>query len=92
MRILAATGATSSNRRSVTAATTGALAILAALLGTAMAYAVLVAFYRSDLHRLTHPPFANLLTIAVILPLAAIGAGWLLAGREPPAIARRPLE
>ena len=57
-----------------------------------MAYAVLVAFYRSDLHRLTRPPFANLLTIAVILPLAAIGAGWLLAGREPPAIARRPLE
>ena len=31
--------------------------------------------------------------VAVVgVPLAATAAGWLLAGREPPAIARRVIE
>jgi hypothetical protein len=30
--------------------------------------------------------------MTVGLPLAATTGGWLLAGREPPAIARQPLE
>jgi hypothetical protein len=30
--------------------------------------------------------------IIVGLPVAAIVGGWLLAGREPPAVARQPLE
>jgi hypothetical protein len=34
----------------------------------------------------------NLIVILAGLPAIAIAAGWLLAGREPPAIARRPLE
>jgi len=92
LRVLTATGATSTTRRTLTASTTGALAMLAALLGTAESYLALVAFYRSNLHALAHPPVANLVVIVVGLPVAAVTAGWLLAGREPPAIARRPIE
>lgn len=92
LRILAATGATSRIRRTLTGATTGALALLAALLGTSEAYLALLAFYRSDLHVLRHPPLADLVVIVIGLPLAAFTAGWLLAGREPVAIGRRPLD
>jgi hypothetical protein len=30
--------------------------------------------------------------ILVGMPLAALTAGWLLGGREPPAIGRQPIE
>ena len=92
LRVLTATGATSTTRRLLTATTSGALALLAAVLGLGMAYLVLVTFYRSDLSMLAHPPVADLLLLSVGLPVAAFAAGWLLAGREPNAVARRPLE
>jgi hypothetical protein len=41
---------------------------------------------------LSNIPFTNLLLILVGMPLAAIVVGWTLAGREPDAIARQPLE
>jgi putative ABC transport system permease protein len=37
-------------------------------------------------------PVADLGVIVIGLPLAAAAGGWLLAGREPRAIARRPLD
>ena len=92
LRILTAAGATATARRAVTGATAGALALLGAVLGTAGAYLALVAWHRSDLADLGHPPVANLVTIIIGLPLLAVIGGWLLAGREPPAIARRPLD
>jgi len=92
LRTLTATGAGSGTRRTLTSATAGALALLGALLGTAGAYLALVAWYRRDLHPLTHVPVVDLAVILGGLPLAATVAGWLLAGREPPAIARQPLE
>src|SRR5438445_8786558 len=92
LRTLASTGATSTTRRTLTGATAGALALLGALLGTGGAYLALVAWHRSDLHPLTQVPFLDLATIIVGLPLIAITAGWLLAGREPPTIAHQPLE
>jgi putative ABC transport system permease protein len=92
LRTLAATGATSTTRRTLTAATAGALALLGALLGTGGAYLALIAWHRSDLHPLTQVPFLDLAAIIVGLPLIAITAGWLLAGREPPTIAHQPLE
>jgi putative ABC transport system permease protein len=92
LRILAATGASSTTRRALTAATAGALALLGAAVGTAGAYVALVAWHRSDLSPLGRVPLANLIVIVVGLPLIATAAGWLLAGRQPPAIARRPLE
>jgi putative ABC transport system permease protein len=92
LRTLSATGASSATRRTLTAATAGALALLGALLGTGGAYAALVAWHRNDLHPLTRVPVVNLVIIVVLLPFIAASVGWLLAGREPPAIGRQPLE
>src|SRR6266540_2373140 len=92
LRTLTATGATSGIRRTLTAATAGALALLGALLGVAGAYVLLVATYYDDLGYLSHVPFLYLALAVVGVPLAATAAGWLLAGREPPAIARTVIE
>jgi putative ABC transport system permease protein len=37
-------------------------------------------------------PLSDVLILLVGLPLVAAVAGWLLAGREPPLIARQPIE
>jgi putative ABC transport system permease protein len=92
LRTLTATGATSRIRRTLTGATAGALALLGALLGVAGAYVLLVATYHDDLGYLSHVPVLYLAFAVVGLPLAAAAAGWLLAGREPPAIARAVIE
>ncbi len=92
LRTLTATGASSTTRRNVTAATAGALALLGAVLGAAGAYAALLAWHRSDLSPLANVPVGNLIVILVGLPLIASVGGWLLAGREPPTINRKPLE
>jgi len=92
LRTLAVTGASSTTRRTLTGATAGALALLGALLGTAVAYLALIAWHRSDLGTLSSVPVASLLVIVIGLPLAATAGGWLLAGREPPTIARQPIE
>ena len=92
LRTLTATGATSRIRRTLTGATAGALALLGALLGVAGAYVVLTATYYDDLGYLRHLPLLYLALVVVGVPLAATGAGWLLAGREPPAIARAVIE
>ena len=92
LRTLAAAGASSTTRRTLTGATAGALALLGAVLGTAGAYAALLAWHRSDLSPLGHVPVANLIVILVGLPVIATAAGWLLAGAEPPAMARQPLD
>jgi putative ABC transport system permease protein len=92
LRTLAATGATSTARRTLTGTTAGTLALLGALLGTATAYLALIAWHRSDLHPLTRVPYGNLVTIVVVLPALAFIAGWLLAGREPGELGRRPVE
>jgi putative ABC transport system permease protein len=41
---------------------------------------------------LANVPVKNLLVILVGMPLVATIAGWLFAGREPSAVARRPME
>jgi putative ABC transport system permease protein len=92
LRTLAATGATGSIRRSLTAFTAGALALLGALLGGAGAYLVMAALYSSDIRELSQIPVMQLAVIVLGAPLAAAAAGWLLAGREPAAIARQAIE
>jgi putative ABC transport system permease protein len=92
LRTLTATGATSRTRRTLTGATAGALALLGALLGVAGAYLVLAATYLDDLGYLSRIPVLSLVLIVVGVPLTATAAGWLLAGREPPAIARPAFE
>ena len=56
LRILAATGASTTTRRALTATTAGALALLGAAIGTAAAYAALLAWNRSNLTPLEHVP------------------------------------
>jgi putative ABC transport system permease protein len=92
LRTLTATGATARIRRTLTAATAGALAFLGALLGLAGAYVVLTAMFYDDLGYLSDVPFLYLALAVFGVPLAATAAGWLLAGREPPAIARSAIE
>jgi putative ABC transport system permease protein len=92
LRTLTATGASSTTRRTLTGATCGALALLGALLGTAGAYAALLAWHRSDLNPLGRVPAIDLVIILMGLPVIATAAGWLLSGREPPAINRRPID
>ena len=92
LRTLTATGATSRIRRTLTAATAGALALLGALLGLAGAYLALAATYHDDFGYLTRIPVLSLVFIVFGIPLIATAAGWLLAGREPPAIARPAIQ
>jgi putative ABC transport system permease protein len=92
LRTLTATGAGSTVRRTLTAVTAGALALLGVILGTVGAYIALIAWYRDDIGTLSRVPILYLVTVTVGLPLTAALAGWLLAGREPPAIARHALE
>jgi putative ABC transport system permease protein len=96
LRTLTATGASVWTRRTLTAVTAAALALAGAVLGTAAAYLGAAAFSLDNpldgLGELGSVPTGNLLVILVGLPVIAAVAGWLLAGREPPAISRQPLE
>jgi putative ABC transport system permease protein len=96
LRTLSATGAGSAARRTITAATAGALAFTGAVVGIVGGYLAAIGFFRSNsldgLSSLTSIPVTNLLVILVGMPLAATVLGWLLAGRDPGGIARQPLE
>jgi putative ABC transport system permease protein len=93
LRTLTATGASGRTRRMITAATAGALALLGALLGTVTAVLSGLAWARSSLSTtFGNVPGLDMLVILAGLPVIAAVGGWLLAGRQPPAIARQPLE
>jgi len=92
LRTLTATGATGRIRRTLTGATAGALALLGALLGVAGAYLTLIATYHDDLGYLRDVPALHLVLLVLGVPLTAGTAGWLLAGREPPSIARTVID
>jgi putative ABC transport system permease protein len=85
LRTLTATGATRRTRRALTATTAAALAGLGVALAMAGAGLVLSVGY---LHGPVNVPVAHLLLIALGTPIVAAGAGWLLAGGEPPAVSR----
>ena len=84
LRTLTATGATRRTRRTLTAATTGALALLGAILGGAAAYLALGPGRLDELESLARVPLLHLAAIAIGAPACAALAGWLLGGREPP--------
>jgi putative ABC transport system permease protein len=92
LQTLTAAGATSTTRRTLSAATAGALALLGAVLGMAGAYLALIAGYLDDLERLSPVPVVYLGLILVGLPLIAAASGWLLAGREPTTLGGRALD
>jgi putative ABC transport system permease protein len=92
LRTLTAAGATSRIRRTLTATTAGALALLGAILAVAGAYVVMLALYHDDLGYLSDVPVLYLALAVAGVPLVAAAAGWLVAGREPPAVARTIME
>jgi putative ABC transport system permease protein len=91
VRTLTAIGAASTTRRTLTATTAGTLALLGALLGSGAAYLALAAGHRSDISVLSQVPVLDLAITIVGVPVAAALAGWILAGRRPPAT-RQPLD
>jgi putative ABC transport system permease protein len=93
LRTLTAAGASRWTRRTIVGATAGAIGLLGAVLGTAAAAIVAVAWAKTSLSATFGGiPAIDLLLVLVGLPAVAAAGGWLLAGREPSAIARQPLE
>ena len=96
LRTLAATGASSWARRTITGVTAGALALAGAVLGTVAAYAAVIGYSWDNsldgLSELANVPVRNLLVILVGMPLVAAIGGWLLAGRQPDTMTRQPIE
>jgi putative ABC transport system permease protein len=88
LRILTATGATTTVRRRLTAATTATLAVLGVVIGVAGAYLVLAGAFANDLGRFLPVPTADLLAIAIGVPVLAAATGWLFAGRQPSTLTR----
>jgi putative ABC transport system permease protein len=97
LRTLTATGASSATRRTIAAVTAGAMGLVGAVLGAIAGYIALAGWFRSSqlnggLSALGHVPWFNLFLLVIAMPLAAAAIAWLLAGREPSAIATRPQE
>ena len=96
LRTLTATGASSLTRRELTAATAFALAVGGAVLGTVAAYVAAIGYAWDNpldgLSELSSVPTQQLVFILVGMPVIAAVVGWLMAGREPAAISRQPLE
>jgi putative ABC transport system permease protein len=93
LRTLTATGASPGTRRMITAATAAALGLLGAILGMASALIAVLAWAHGNLSAMFGDvPLDDVLILLIGLPLIAAVAGWLLAGREPPLIARQPIE
>ena len=91
LRTLTATGASANTRRTLNAASAGALALLGGILGTAAAYVALVAWHWHHVSYLDRPPYAELAILIVGLPIVAAAGAWLF-GRTPSNISRRSLE
>jgi len=93
VRTLTAIGASGTTRRMITAATAAALGLLGAILGMAGAIIAGLAWARSSLSVMFGDvPLTDVLILLIGLPLIAAASGWLFAGREPPAVARQPIE
>jgi putative ABC transport system permease protein len=93
LRTLTAAGASGGTRRMITAATAAALGLLGAIIGMAGAVIAVLAWAHGSLSTVFGDvPLGDVLILLVGLPLVAGAGGWLLAGREPPLIARQPIE
>ncbi len=93
LRTLTAVGASSGIRRTIVGATAAVIGLLSAVLGTAAAAIAALAWAKSSPSAVFGGvPAIDFLLILVGLPTVAAIGGWLLAGRNPSAIARQPLE
>jgi len=97
LRTLAATGASSYTRRTLTAVTAGALGFLGAFLGVVGGDIGMIGWLRSNslnggIAALGNVPVADLFLLLVGMPAVAAIVGWLFAGREPTVMAHRAIE
>jgi putative ABC transport system permease protein len=93
LRTLTAAGAGARVRRALTGVTAGALALLGAVLAAVAACLASLAWAHSSLTAtFGNVPWADIGLLVIGMPLIAAAVGWLLGGREPAAVARRPLE
>jgi putative ABC transport system permease protein len=93
LRTLTAAGASRGIRRTIVGTTAGVIGLLGAILGTAAAAIATLAWAKSGLSATFGGiPAVDFLLILVGLPTVAAAGGWLLAGRDPAAIASQPLE
>jgi putative ABC transport system permease protein len=97
LRTLAAAGASSFTRRTLTAVTAGALGFLGALLGVVGGYIGMIGWLRSNslnggIAALGNVPVADLLLLLIGMPAFAAAVGWLFAGRQPAAMAHPAIE
>jgi putative ABC transport system permease protein len=93
LRTLAATGASTTTRRTITGATAAALGLLGAVLGMTFAVIASLVWAHASLSALFGDvPLNDVLILLLGLPLIAAVGGWLLARREPPLVARQPIE
>ncbi len=97
LRTLAATGASSYTRRTLSAVTAGALGFLGALLGTVGGYVALIGWLRGNslnggIASLGNVPVGDLLIILLGMPAFAALVSWIFAGREPTGMAQQPIE
>jgi putative ABC transport system permease protein len=93
LRTLTAAGASRGIRRGIVGATAGVIGLLGAILGTAAAAIAAGAWAKTSPSAIFGGiPAIDFLLILVGLPIVGAAGGWLLAGRNPSAIARQSLE
>ncbi len=97
LRTLAATGASSSTRRWLTAVTAGGLGLLGGILGTVAAYVGVLGFLANNSNNggigsLGNIPIKDILVILIAMPLFAALIGWVLGGRSQWTMARQPMD
>lgn len=97
LRTLAASGASSFTRRTITAVTAGSLGLIGALLGTLGGYIAMLGWLRSNslnggVASLQDVPVTNLLILILAMPGFAALVGWTFAGRQPEGMARQAIE
>ncbi|MGH3246159.1 MAG: FtsX-like permease family protein, partial [Trebonia sp.] len=93
LRTLTAAGAGGRTRRALTGVTAGVIAFLGAALGAVAGCLAVSAWARGDLTTtFANMPWSDIGLLVIGMPLIGGAAAWLLSGRQPPAVARQPLE
>jgi putative ABC transport system permease protein len=93
LRTLTAAGAGRRTRRALTGVTAGVIAFLGAALGAVAGCLAVLAWAHASLTQVFGDvPWSDFGLLVVGMPLIGAAAGWLLGGRQPPAVSRQPLE
>ena len=93
LRTLTAAGAGAKTRRALTGVTAGVIAFLGAALGVVGGCLAVFVWSHADLTTtFANMPWSDIGLLVIGMPLIGGAAAWLLAGRQPSAVSRQPLE